>query len=178
MTHQITIRPESPDDIPAIRAVNMLAFPTDAEAHLVDSLRQNGLLTLSLVAGIDDRIVGHIAFSPVTVSNESTAAAAGRPFAAIGLAPMAVLPEYQNRGVGTRLVNDGLDRLRAMNVPAVFVLGHKEYYPRFGFVPALRFGIRSIYPDTDDVFFALELIPGALNAVKGTLRYSAPFDSL
>ncbi len=177
MPPSLLIRPETTADIPAIRAVNSLAFPSEEEARLVDNLRTAGLLTLSLVAVANDKIIGHLAASPVTVRDESSAAES-TPFSAIGLGPMAVIPGWQNRGVGSQLMTDCLNRLRAMNVPAVFLLGHKEYYPRFGFTLAIQHGVRSIYPDTDDLFFVLELTPGCLSAIHGTLRYSAPFDNL
>src|SRR5437868_14440298 len=135
----IHIRPEQPDDLAAIRQVNERAFDGPTEADLVDLLRRRGKVTLSLVADHQGQVVGHILFSPVVIE------ATGQSVAAVGLAPMAVLPEWQNQGVGSLLVKAGLDECRRLGHQAVVVLGHADYYPRFGFVPASRFHIRSEY---------------------------------
>lgn len=168
----LTLREELPDDRAAIAAVNEAAFGQPAEAALVDALREHGALTLSLVALAAGAIVGHIAFSPVTITG------AGGLHPAIGLAPMAVAPSWQGRGVGTRLVRAGLDRLRAAGASAVIVLGHPHYYPRFGFAPASRFGLRWEHEAADEAFMALELVPGALAGVAGVVRYRPEFDAV
>jgi putative acetyltransferase len=166
----LILRDELEADHAAIAAVNRAAFEGPAEAELVDALRAAGALTLSLVATADGELVGHVAFSPVTIT-----AAAGTAFA-IGLAPMAVLPAWQRRGVGTRLVAEGLDRLRAAGHRAVVVLGHPAYYPRHGFSPASRFGLRWEHRAPDEAFMALELVPDGLAGTAGVVRYHPEFD--
>lgn len=161
------IRPERPSDSYAVRRVNDLAFGRPDEYQVVEALRTNGGMTLSFVAEVDGEIVGHITFSPVTIDHEH---------AAVGLGPMAVLPEHQRSGIGSRLVREGLDALREAGHAAVIVLGHPEYYPRFGFIPASRFGIRWERPCPDEAFMALELKPGALEEKAGVVRYRAEFD--
>lgn len=162
------IRPERTDDIPAVRAVNVAAFETSAEANLVDALREQARPIVSLVGEDEAAIVGHILFSPVTVSGHTDLQIAG-------LAPMAVLPSRQRQGIGSRLVREGLERCRQAGFAAVVVLGHAAYYPRFGFVPASRFGLRSEYDVPDDVFMVLELEAGALKRTSGMIRYHPAF---
>jgi putative acetyltransferase len=165
----IIVRAEAPADLVSIRRVVEIAFGGPLEADLVDALRAAGAMTLSLVAEVDGNVVGHIAFSPVTIDTEAG------PFAAVGLAPMAVLPEHQRAGVGTRLAREGLDELRRLGHGAVVVLGHPEYYPRFGFERASRFGVRWENECPDEAFMALELRPGALAGRAGVLRYRPEF---
>ena len=165
------IRTERPEDIPGVRHVNQTAFDTAAEANLVDALRQHAHPIVSLVADTEDNVVGHILFSPVTLS-----AHADRPIA--GLAPLAVLPSRQRQGIGSALVRAGLDECRRLGFSAVVVLGHADYYPRFGFVPASTFGVRSEYDVPDDVFLALELSPDALRDRPGMIRYHPAFATL
>lgn len=166
------LREEAPGDHAAIAALNETAFGQPAEAALVDLLRAHGALTLSLVAVAGAELVGHIAFSPVTITGD------GGVHPAIGLAPMAVAPAWQGRGVGTRLVRAGLEHLRAAGSRAVIVLGHPNYYPRFGFAPASRFGLRWEHSAPDEAFMALELVPGALAGVAGVVRYRPEFDAV
>src|SRR2546425_12418748 len=142
------IRPEQPADIPGIRAVNLAAFGTRAEADLVDALRDQTTPLVSLVAEDAGAIVGHILFSPVTLD-------AHPEIQLMGLAPMAVTPAWQGRGIGSALVRDGLDACKRVGASAVVVLGHATYYPRFGFTPASRFGISCQYEVADEVFMAV-----------------------
>jgi len=165
---RMEIRAEGPADIAGIRAVNRAAFETGVESDLVDALREQAQPIVSLVADAAGSIVGHILFSPVTLSDH-----AGLNIMA--LAPMAVLPAEQRRGVGSALVRAGLERCNEIGCCAVIVLGHAEYYPRFGFVPASRFGIGCEYDVPDEVFMALELEPGALRGRSGTIKYHAAF---
>lgn len=165
------IRAERDTDHAAVHAVNAAAFPTPLEADLVDALREQAHPVISLVAERDGTILGHILFSPVTLDSRP-----GLPV--MGLAPMAVTPEYQESGIGSALVRAGLEECRQKGFSAVVVLGHPEYYPRFGFVPAVRYGIRSEYDVPDEVFMALELVPGALRDAAGTIRYHAAFGSV
>jgi putative acetyltransferase len=153
----VHIRDEEPGDAPAVRRVNETAFAGPAEADLVEALHAAAAVTLSLVAVDRGAIVGHILFSPVDLDG------------VVGLAPMAVAPARQGAGIGSALVRAGLERLAAAGVAAVVVVGHPSYYPRFGFQPAARFGLRWEHGH-DDAFFALELVPGAL-AGGGVVRY-------
>lgn len=162
------IRLEQPADIAAVYAVNQAAFGSSNEAALVDALRGQAEPIISLVAEDAGWIIGHICFSPVTLSGHVE-------MTIMGLAPMAVLPTRQRRGIGSALVRSGLDRCRQVGCAAVVVLGHPEYYLRFGFVPASRFGIRCEYDVPDDVFMTLEFQTGILNGKAGTIRYHAAF---
>jgi putative acetyltransferase len=164
-----TIRLESAEDIPAVRRVNELAFGSPDEASLVDALRAVSDPQISLVAVEDGQIVGHIFFSPVSIESEDSNASA------LGLAPMAVLPQYQRQGVGSQLVREGLKECQRIGCHVVVVLGHPEYYPRFGFVPASQKGLRSEYPVPDEVFMVVELKPGALGNQRGLVKYRPEF---
>ena len=123
--NEFTVRAESPADHTAIRQVNEAAFGTSKEADLVDSLRSDGHALLSLVAGAAGRIVGHIFFARIWIEGP------GQHLQVVALAPMAVVPDYQRHGIGSRLVREGLDRLRALGERIVIVVGHPDYYPRF-----------------------------------------------
>jgi putative acetyltransferase len=162
------IRAETPRDRAAVRAVNEAAFGTSVEADIVEALRSKPTTTISLVADSGAAVVGHILFSPVTLADHPQ-------LHLMGLGPMAVAPRYQRRGVGSALVREGLARCRQRGVDAVAVLGHPEYYPRFGFVPASRYGIRSEYAVPEDVFMILELSKRALDGASGLIRYDAAF---
>lgn len=163
----LRVRPEGPDDARAVRAVNVAAFPTSEEADIVDALRAAHAVLLSLVAEEDSVVIGHILFSPVAIDRP------GASTVAAGLAPMAVVPPHQRRGIGGLLVAAGLDALRIAGERAVVVVGHPAYYPRFGFIPAASFGLRW-EGGHDEAFFAIELIPGALAGV-GVVRYRPEF---
>ena len=165
------IRSEQPDDIAAVHALNRAAFGTETEADLVDALRAHAQPVISLVAQDAGSIVGHLCFSPVTLSGHAE-------LKIMGLAPMAVLPAEQRRGIGSALVRDGIGRCKQLGFVAVVVLGHPEYYPRFGFVQASRFGIRSDYDVPDEVFMALELEAGVLHGKSGTIRYHSAFEGV
>ncbi len=132
---KLNITKEKPSEIQQIREINIQAFETDAEADIVDRLRDSGVPIISLVAEVDDKLVGHILFTPMTMDNFDIKIA--------GLAPMAVLPDYQNKGIGSVLVKKGLEYCARENYAAVAVLGHPNYYPKFGFVPSTRFDLIS-----------------------------------
>lgn len=167
----IEIRPEEPGDIAAIHAINKNAFGQPTEADLVDLLRVACPDAVSLVAVEDDQVLGHIFFSPVTITAE-TGATQG-----MGLAPMAVVPERQRHGIGSRLVEAGLQILREQFCPFVIVLGHPEYYPRFGFVPASQHGLTCQWEGVpDDVFMVLICDEASMAGVSGVARYRAEFD--
>ena len=164
----IEIRCETPDDYADIRRVNTLAFERDNEATLVDRLRAVQP-HISLVAVEDGQVIGHIFFSPMSVESGDGA------FTALGLAPMAVLPEYQNQGTGSQLVKRRLEECRVLNYNVVFVLGHPHYYPRFGFSPAKAKGVSCEYPVPDEVFMVVELQFDALCGRTGVVKYRPEF---
>ncbi len=166
------LRPENPEDVAAIARVNRLAFGRDNEAQLVDTLRQQEAITLSWVAERDGEIVGHVLFSPVTVAQDDGA------WTAVALGPMAVLPAYQREGVGSALIRAALSELQKAGHDVVFVLGHAEYYPRFGFVPSRPLGIRWEVDVPEEVFMVAELRAGALNGRTGVVRYHPAFNSV
>lgn len=163
---------ETEADYVAVRQVNESAFGRPDEAALVDALRKTAHPQVSLVAELDGQIVGHIFFSPVTIESEAST------FTALGLAPMAVLPEFQNQGIGSLLVRRGLEECQSINQEIVVVLGHPEYYPRFGFVPARQKGLRCEYDVPDEVFMVAELKAGALAGRGGLVKYSPEFGSV
>lgn len=168
----ISIRKEKQKDIEAIFKLNSLAFESDAEARLVDNLRSSSNLALSLVATSKNEVVGHIAFSPMKIPGFDK-------LKLVGLAPMAVHPRLQKQGIGTKLIKTGIELLKSDNVDAIFLLGHKDYYPRFGFVPSFsNFNIKSKYEVPDEVFMGLELKPDILDGIDGIVAYSKEFDSL
>jgi putative acetyltransferase len=168
----IFIRPEEPKDHFAVHAINLAAFEGGPEATLVDTLRASCPDHLSLVAEDEDHIVGHILFTPVVVES------AGGEIAGMGLAPMAVRPERQRSGVGSLLVNRGLEMLRCRSCPFVVVVGHPKYYPRFGFELASRHGLQSQWEGVpDEAFMVMVLDPGVLPEGGGVARYRDEFDA-
>lgn len=169
---EIRIRRETPADEAAIHALNLAAFGGSLEADLVDALRREARPFVSLVAVDGDSIVGHIAFSPASLDSD-----AGKPIA--GLGPMAVLPSRQRQGIGSALVEAGLEHCRTAGFVAVVVLGHATYYPRFGFVRASDFGLGCEYDVPEEVFMARELEPDALAHAlgPGLVRYHPAFPS-
>ena len=165
----IKIRKEQPQDIPTIHAVNKQAFGQLLEADLVDTLRRNCNDLLSLVAVVGNEVVGHILFSSVAVEGEETTVEG------MGLAPMAVLPEYQRQGIGSALVRTGIARLASSDCAFVIVLGHADYYPRFGFEPASRYGVRSEWEVPDEAFMILVLNESVMQGISGVARYRSEF---
>ena len=166
------IRPERPEDSSQIRHVNELAFGQSAEADLVDRLRNVCAEALSLVAEDDGgAIVGHILFTPVVVG--------GRLSPGMGLAPMAVLPDRQRQGIGSQLVKRGLGDLRERGCPFVVVVGHPEYYPRFGFEPAAKHGLVCQWPGMPDpAFMVLVLDQIAMAGASGMAWYRDEFNEV
>ncbi len=168
----IHIREERAADRDAVWMVHSEAFEREAEADLVNVLRKSGVHGISLVAEEGSLVVGHILFSPVElVPHDPDVRLAG-------LAPMAVRPALQNKGIGSLLVTEGLKRCLAQGYDAVVVLGHPEYYPRFGFSSSIKYGIRSEYPVPEEVFMIRELRVNSLAGVSGTVRYHEAFGSV
>lgn len=197
----MNIRQEQASDEPGIRRVNETAFSRPEEAALVDALRAAGAVICSLVADKAGEVVGHILFSPATLTSHSnparqlhspthdqstsqeprnsTSRPEGQPqslrLAALG--PMAVSPTHQRQGIGGQLIAAGLEFCRAAGYDLVIVLGHREYYPRFGFRPAAPLGIRWEH-GAEAHFMVMELRPGALAGVSGVARYRPEFDGV
>jgi putative acetyltransferase len=166
------IRTERPEDAARVRQINELAFGQPLEATLVDRLRENCSDALSLVAD-DDGVIGHMLFTPVVID------ANGRRVTGMGLAPMAVHPDRQRQGVGSQLVERGLALLRERACPFVVVVGHPEYYPRFGFERASRHALSSQWDGiSDEAFMVLILDPLAMTGVSGVARYRDEFEEV
>jgi len=166
----IEIREETRADIGPIWSVNKPAFGRVDEAALVDRLRQAGKISVSLVAWIDVYAVGHILFTPVQIEQ--------CPVPAVGLGPMAVLPNFQGRGFGGRLIKAGLKRCRERGYGLVVVVGHPDYYPKFGFVPASEYGLRCEFDPPPEAFMVRELIPGVLQQTSGLVKYTEEFSEV
>lgn len=168
------IRPEQPQDIDAITQVNQLAFERNDEAELIIKLRETAKPYLSMVAENDDQqIIGHVLFTPaniITPHGEATG---------MGLAPMAVHPDHQIQGVGTELLKQSINQIAQQNYPYIIVLGHTDYYPRFGFVPASLRNIQCQWAGIpDEAFMILVLDPIAMQNVNGTAYYHQIFDQV
>ena len=149
MKPEITIRSETDSDVDAITDVTIAAFKTleisnHTEQFIIEALRAAKTLTISLVAELDARVIGHIAFSPVTISDDTPSW--------YGLGPVSVLPEYQRQGIGKALIREGLSRLRDMNAQGCCLVGHPEYYRQFGFTNTPELVLENVPPE---VFFAL-----------------------
>ena len=162
-----TVRAETPEDLEAIREVHRRAFGQEDEARLVDALRDGGYARLSLVAEEGGRVVGHVLFSDLPIVTQAGT------LHGLALAPVAVLPARQRQGIGSRLVREGLRACAKAGHRVVVVLGHADYYPRFGFSARLAGRLKA--PFSGPAFMALELVPGALAGVTGEVRYPPPF---
>lgn len=166
------IRDESTDDILAIREVNRVAFGSDDEGGLVDALRERGAFICSLVAEVEGKVVGHVLFSPASLDDGTQATDVA------GLGPVAVRPEFQQRGIGAALIRAGLAICRDRGYDVAVVLGHPDYYPRFGFRPSRPLGIRWEHDAPEEAFMVLELRDGELAGRSGTIRYQPEFDGV
>jgi putative acetyltransferase len=169
---KITVRAETAADYPQTFEVNALAFGREEEGRLVESVRESEdhFPELSIVAVMGEKIVGHILFSLISIVTDSGAVPA------LSLAPMAVRPEHQNQGIGSKLVRQGLRECERLGHGIVIVVGHPKYYPRFGFLPARERGLEAPFPVPDEAFMALELFPGALDGIRGMVEYPPAFD--
>lgn len=166
------IRSETPKDFEQIIIVNDLAFKQPNEGLMISALRKNSkfIPELSLVAEIDSKIVGHILFFPLNIISGE------KSYEVLSLAPMAVIPEYQKKGIGKKLVTEGLKKSKEMKFKAILVLGHPTYYPKFGFEPASKWNIKPPINDVpDEASMALELLEGFLRYKAGVIEYPAEY---
>jgi putative acetyltransferase len=161
------VRPERPGDAEAIRHVHRLAFGQEDEGRLVDGLRAGGHVRLSLIAEEEGQIIGHILFSDLPILTTAGTVPA------LALAPLAVVPAWQRHGIGSLLIREGLRTCAEQGHRIVVVLGHRDYYPRFGFSAALARPLKA--PFAGESFMALELVKRALDGVAGEVRYAPPF---
>ena len=167
----LSIREEQAGDVGTVRTVNESAFGQPEEAGVVDKLRDACDDLLSLVAVHDGEVVGHVLFSPATIEGDQ------QVIRGVGLAPMAVLPDHQRKGIGSKLIGAALAILGDRQCPFVIVLGHPEYYPRFGFEPASKYGIRCQWEGVpDEAFMLLVLDESVVRGVSGVARYRDEFD--
>jgi putative acetyltransferase len=163
----VIIREEAPADRPEVDVLLRDAFGGDDEAKLVSRLREDGAIGAALVAEADGHVVGHLVLSWLPAQMD------GRPVRAVALAPMAVRPGHQRRGVGSRLVGAAIAQARQIGARAIVVLGHPAYYPRFGFSADLAAKLAA--PFSGPAFMALELVPGALTGASGSVVYPPAF---
>jgi putative acetyltransferase len=164
------VRPEAPADHTGVHELNVAAFGGTVEARLVGMLRDQARPVVSLVAEEDAALAGHIMFTPVSLQ--------GFERLMMGLAPMAVAPARQRRGIGSALVRAGLERCKELGAAAVVVLGHPDFYPRFGFVPAERYGLKCEYDAPPEAFMVMELQRHGLRGAGGIVAYHAAFASI
>lgn len=171
---RLSFASETKDDIAGIRQVVAAAFGQTSEANLVEKIRNssNFIPELSIVAVEEGKVLGHILFSPIVIeSREQTVPA-------LALAPLAVTPTRQREGIGSQLVQAGLSKCRELGHGIVVVLGHSDYYPRFGFHRASQFGVQAPFSVPDEAFMVLALKPNALMGVSGTVRYPTYFEGV
>jgi putative acetyltransferase len=166
----VRIRPEQPQDTAAVRQVLVNAFPSRAEADLVESLRAGGKIEVSLVAEIDGDIIGHVAFTRVNFDPPLN-------HLAYGLGPLAVVPGHERHAVGRRLVQNGLAACHARDACMVVVLGDFRYYSRFGFEPASRHGLRNEF-GVEESFMVFMLEAQAHPPPATLVRYATEFATL
>jgi len=167
----ILVREEANQDHEAVRQINRRAFDQEEEGQLVDALRAGNFARISLIAETDKQVVGHIMFSDLAIITTNGT------IAALALAPMAVLPDFQRQGIGSALVRRGLEICKVRGHRIVVVLGHPDFYPRFGFSAKSAESLESPYGGGPS-FMAIELVPGALHGVAGKVAYAEPFNNL
>ena len=166
----VTIRKEEEKDYKKVYEVNCLAFQQEDESKLIEKIRKgkNFIPELSLVAEIDDEIIGHILFSKIKIVGDFV-------FDSLTLAPMAVIPEFQKQGIGSKLIKKGIEKAKELNFDSIIVLGHKEYYPKFGFQKASKWNIKCPFEVPEEAFMAIELTEKAFEGKAGTVRYPDEF---
>lgn len=174
MTKWLTIRQETLHDFKKVFEINCSAFRQVNEAKLVDTLRKNPTVfvpELSIVALENDEIVGHILFTKINIKDGK-----GNFYQSLGLAPIAVMPEQQKKGIGTKLIEHGLEKAKKIGFKSVIVLGHENYYPKFGFKPADKWRITAPFNVPANMFMAIELEKDSLKNISGTVVYPKEFE--
>ena len=174
MPEKIILRQETANDYSEVFDVNRIAFQQENEAKLVDALRNNlsvFIPALSIVAAVNNKIVGHILFTKISIKDDK-----GNIYESLGLAPMAVRPEFQKSGIGGQLIRKGLQVAEDLGFKSVIVLGHEHYYPKFGFKPAVEWNIKAPFKVSSNVFLAVELIENGLQNISGTVTYPKEFE--
>lgn len=168
----VEIRQERDEDIPVISEIHRVAFGGETEPNLVEAIRESDgfIPELSIVAKVDGDVVGHILFSPITIETKADSVPV------LSLAPMGVLPDHQNQGIGSELVKTGLAECQKLGHYIVIVIGYPKYYTRFGFVPASKKGLKVSFDVPDEAFMVFEGITGALEGVSGTVIYPPFFN--
>ncbi|HRN94665.1 MAG TPA: N-acetyltransferase [Chitinophagales bacterium] len=171
---KLNIQQETAQDFNAVFELNKLAFGQENEPKLVELLRKSSAFIpeLSLVAWFQNQIVGHILFTKIKIVNNEN------DTESLALAPMAVLPEFRQKGIGGQLVNSGIEEAKELGYKSIIVLGHEHYYPKFGFEPAEKWNIKSPYDVPANVFMALELTPNGLENTSGLVVYPKEFDTV
>jgi putative acetyltransferase len=171
----IKLRQENSDDFKEVYELNSLAFEQENEAKLVDLLRKSDAFVpeLSLVATLDNKIVGHILFTKIQIIDNDQ-----NVYNSLALAPLAVKPEFQKKGIGGQLIRTGLEKSRRLNFNSVIVSGHEHYYPKFGFVPTGKWKIKAPFDVSANVFMGIELVVDGLKNVSGTVKYPREFETL
>ncbi len=170
----VVVRPETEDDYARISEINDAAFNQPNEGRLIENLRKTSdfVSDLSLVVEGEGEVVGHILFYPIKVDAGDT------KHGSLALAPMSVHPDFQNIGIGSMLVKEGLRRAKSLGYRSVIVVGHKGFYPIFGFKKASKWGIKAPFDLPDDVFFAIELVKDGLKNVSGVVEYPKEFSEV
>jgi len=176
MTEKIIYRQETQNDFSEVFELNNKAFGQDNEAKLVNALRKNlnvFIPELPIVATEKNKIIGHILLTKITIKDNN-----GNLNESLGLAPMAVLPEFQKNGIGGQLIKYALDTAKKLGYQSVIVLGHEHYYPKFGFEPAEKWNIKAPFDVPSNVFMAIELVKDGLKNISGTVIYPKEFESV
>jgi predicted N-acetyltransferase YhbS len=170
---KIIIRQETASDYKKVYEINKRAFNQENESKLIEKIRkgENYIPELSLVAEIEDNIVGHILFSKIKIVGDSN-------YDSLALAPVAVLPEYQKKGIGSKLVAKGLEKAKELGFNSIIVLGHKDYYLKFGFQRASEWGIQCPFRVPDEAFMAIELMENTLDGKSGIVQYPDEFNEV
>lgn len=168
------IRPETIEDHSLIDTINDRAFGQPDEGFLIRAMRKRSdfIPALSLISEVNGTPIGHILFTRIAIRSDN------KSNVSLALAPMAVLPEYQKKGIGTAMVKAGIEKARQLGFKSVIVLGHPKYYPRFGFKPASLWSIKAPFEAPDEAFMALELVQGGLEAISGTVAYPEEFQEI
>jgi len=171
----LTIRQENEADYNNVYELNLLSFNEKEEGDLVNLLRKTEkfIPQLSLVALLSDEVVGHILFTKIKIIDNNN-----NEYESLALAPMSVLPKYQKKGIGGKLINKGLDIATKLNFTSVIVLGHEQYYPKFGFVPTKKWNIKPPFEVPTNAFMGIELVKNSLKNISGTVKYPKEFDDV